>query len=67
MRFLSREDDLIVDPYGGTFTTGEAAERNSRRWICTDMIWEYARQSFARFEDRDVFINPVFLNTKFAA
>jgi DNA modification methylase len=67
VRFLSREGDLIVDPFGGTFTTGEAAERNGRRWICTDTIWEYVRQSFIRFDDRDTFINPVFLNAKFAA
>jgi len=67
VRFLSRDGDLIVDPFGGTFTTGEAAERNNRRWICTDMIWEYVRQSFIRFDDRDVFINPTFTNAKFAA
>ncbi|MBL0709709.1 MAG: site-specific DNA-methyltransferase [Colwellia sp.] len=67
VRFLSREDDLIVDPFGGTFTSGEAAERNSRRWICTDMIWEYARQSFIRFSDTDTFVNPAFVNARFAA
>jgi site-specific DNA-methyltransferase (cytosine-N4-specific) len=66
VRFLSREGDLIVDPFGGTFTTGEAAQRNARRWICTDMIWEYVRQSFARFDDTDVFINPAFTNAHFA-
>jgi DNA modification methylase len=67
VKFLSREGDLVVDPFGGTFTSGEAAERNSRRWLCTDMIWEYVRQSFARFDDKDVFINPAFLKAQFSS
>ena len=65
VRFLSREDDLVVDPFGGTFTTGEAAERNARRWVSTDIIWEYVRQSFIRFTDRDWFVNPCFIKAKF--
>lgn len=66
VRFLSREGDLIVDPFGGTLTTGEAAERNGRRWICSEMVWQYVRQSFVRFADSDYFVNPAFLNTRFS-
>jgi len=59
VRFLSREGDLIVDLFGGTLTTGHAAELHNRRWLCTDMMWEYIRSSFVRFEDK--IINPKFL------
>lgn len=63
VQYLSRPGDLIVDPFGGTLTSGEAAEANGRRWVCTEMVWEYIRQSFVRF-DRfdDVYINPEFCN-----
>tara|TARA_R110001592_G_scaffold342386_3_gene632230 strand:+ start:773 stop:2020 length:1248 start_codon:yes stop_codon:yes gene_type:complete len=59
VQFFSREGDLIVDPFGGTLTTGHAAENNNRRWICTEIMWEYIRSSFVRFNDRVV--NPRFL------
>jgi site-specific DNA-methyltransferase (cytosine-N4-specific) len=60
VNFLSREGDLVVDPFGGTLTTGQAAERNNRRWICTEMMWEYIRASFVRFDDR--VMNPKFIS-----
>jgi site-specific DNA-methyltransferase (cytosine-N4-specific) len=60
VKFLSQEGDLICDPFGGTLTTGHAAEIHGRRWICTDMIWEYIRSSFVRFDDK--VINPRFLS-----
>ena len=33
IRFLSDPGDLVVDIFGGSCTTGEAAEDNRRRWI----------------------------------
>jgi len=60
VQFLSREGDLVVDLFGGTLTTGQAAERHRRRWLCTDIMWEYIRSSFIRFDDK--VINPKFLN-----
>lgn len=33
VRSSSRVDDLIVDPFMGSGTTAESAERNGRRWI----------------------------------
>jgi len=61
IQYLSRPNDLVVDPFAGTLTTAEAAEHNDRRWVCTEKIWEYIRQSFVRFGD-DTFFNPAFLN-----
>ena len=49
IRFLSNPDDLIVDPFGGTFTTAMAAETLGRRWFVSEWFWEYVRASAERF------------------
>ena len=36
IRFLTDPDDLVLDPFGGSNTTGEAAEREKRRWITVE-------------------------------
>lgn len=64
IQYLSRPGDLVADPFGGTLTTAQAAEQNNRRWVCTERVWEYIRQSFIRFEN-GAWFNPVFINTKF--
>lgn len=51
IQFLSEENDLVVDPFGGSFTTGLAAEMNNRRWLLTECMWEYVRGAGERFED----------------
>ena len=51
VRFLTRPGDLVVDPFAGTLTTAQAAEKNDRRWVCTEIMWEYIRQSFVRFNN----------------
>lgn len=60
VRFLTEPGQLVVDPFAGTLTTGEAAERNGRSWLCCELTWEYIRQSFVRFDD--VWVNPAFAN-----
>jgi DNA modification methylase len=63
VKFLSRPDDLVVDLFGGTMTTGEAAERNGRRWICIEKVWEYIASGFVRFSGaEDLWINPYFID-----
>lgn len=42
VRYLSDQDDLIVDPFSGWGTSAVAAERNQRRWITTELMGEYA-------------------------
>jgi DNA modification methylase len=49
--FLSEEDDLVVDPFGGSFTTPKACEQLRRRWISADLMGEYVAGSASRFED----------------
>jgi site-specific DNA-methyltransferase (cytosine-N4-specific) len=47
--FLTRPDDLVVDPFGGSGTTARAAEDLGRRWITTEANREYVEGSRLRF------------------
>ena len=49
--FLSEEDSLVADPFGGSFTTALAAERLGRRWLSTEIMYEYVRGGAGRFSD----------------
>lgn len=49
IRFLTRADDLVIDHYSGTVTTGMAAERLGRRWIAVELMYEYLRAGAERF------------------
>jgi site-specific DNA-methyltransferase (cytosine-N4-specific) len=49
VRFLSEEDDLVVDPFGGWATTGRAAEKHGRRWLVTERCMEYLIAAAQRF------------------
>jgi site-specific DNA-methyltransferase (cytosine-N4-specific) len=49
IRFLSEENDLVVDPFSGSLTTGLAAELANRRWILTECMYEYLRGGGERF------------------
>lgn len=51
VEFLSEPDDLVVDPFGGSFTTARAAERLGRRWLSTECMIEYVLGSAPRFAD----------------
>jgi modification methylase len=44
----SRPDDLVLDPFCGTGTTGAAAKRLGRRFIGLERIHDYARAAEAR-------------------
>lgn len=50
IRFLTDENDLVLDPFAGSNTTGEAAERESRRWLAFESEEAYLRGSVFRFE-----------------
>lgn len=49
IRFLTEENELVVDPFGGAMKTGLAAERNNRRWVCTENVFEYVMQAQGLF------------------
>lgn len=52
--FLTNEDDLILDPFGGSNTTGYCAEMKRRKWISIEADENYAKQSLIRFRDPEL-------------
>jgi len=59
IKFLTKENDFVVDICSGSFTTCLTADRLNRRWAGADVIWEYARGGGERF--KDVEFNQEFL------
>ena len=49
--FLTDENDLVLDCFAGSNTTGYCAEKLKRRWISVEADEEYARDSVVRFEE----------------
>lgn len=47
--FLTSEDDIVLDPFAGSNTTGSVAEKLSRKWIAIDNVKEYLEGSKYRF------------------
>jgi hypothetical protein len=52
IKFLTKEGDLVLDPFAGSNTTGAAAEGLKRRWIAIEASQDYVRGSQGRFEKR---------------
>jgi DNA modification methylase len=50
IQFLTEPNDLIVDPFAGSNTTGAVAETLGRRWLCVEADEGYSRGSQGRFE-----------------
>jgi len=50
IKFLTNEGDLVLDPFGGSNATGEAAEKAKRRWIYFEAHENYLKGSKFRFE-----------------
>jgi site-specific DNA-methyltransferase (cytosine-N4-specific) len=50
IKFLTNENDIVLDPFGGSNTTGAVAERLERRWISCEPNKEYIKGSLGRFE-----------------
>lgn len=50
IQFLTDEGDLCLDPFAGSNVTGEAAEKNARKWLAFETVQEYLDGSKFRFE-----------------
>jgi site-specific DNA-methyltransferase (cytosine-N4-specific) len=51
IRFLTRERDLVVDPFAGSNVTGQEAEALGRRWVSAEINADYVAGSRLRFPD----------------
>ncbi|MCH7663643.1 MAG: site-specific DNA-methyltransferase [Chloroflexi bacterium] len=57
IKFLTDPNDVVLDPFAGSNTTGEAAEILRRRWVAVEPEQEYVLASRGRF-------NPLFQSGK---
>ncbi len=51
IRFLTIDNDLLLDPFAGSNTTGYVAEKLNRRWISIEIDETYASSSISRFDE----------------
>jgi DNA modification methylase len=49
IQFLTDENDLVLDPFGGSNTTGSVAESLNRRWVAVEADRDYVDGSMGRF------------------
>lgn len=54
IRMLTDRNDLVVDIFGGSNTTGQVAETEGRRWMTFEALPEYVGASAFRFLDTGV-------------
>jgi len=52
IRMLTDPNDLIVDIFGGSNTTGQVAQEEGRRWLAFELDPEYVAASAFRFFDK---------------
>jgi site-specific DNA-methyltransferase (cytosine-N4-specific) len=50
IRFLTDKDDLVLDPFAGSNTTGAAAQELRRRWVAIEPNPDYVAGSRGRFD-----------------
>jgi len=52
IKFLTEPGDIVLDPFGGSNTTGAAAEDLERFWISIEASEDYIKGSRGRFDGR---------------
>jgi len=50
IKFLTRKNDTVLDPFAGSNVVGSVAERLERKWISAEINQEYALGSAFRFK-----------------
>jgi DNA modification methylase len=58
LRFLTDEGDLVLDPFAGSNTTGEACEELSWKWLPVERNTDYLEASRFRFEPHEALAEP---------
>jgi len=51
VQFLTEPGDIVLDPFGGSNTTGAVAEQLKRKWVSLDAVDEYADHSVIRMKE----------------
>lgn len=65
IKFLTTENDIVLDPFAGSNTTGFVAEQLNRKWLAFEINENYLKGSALRFEEMDTKIKfPHNGNTK---
>jgi site-specific DNA-methyltransferase (cytosine-N4-specific) len=54
IRMLTDVGDLVLDPFGGSCVTGEAAEKTKRKWICCELEENYVKGALGRFQGKRI-------------
>lgn len=49
IKFLTDENDLVLDPFAGSNITGRVAENLQRRWVAIETSEDYIKGSMGRF------------------
>lgn len=49
IRFLTDEGDMVLDPFAGSCSTGEAAQATRRRWVCIEKEEKFLQGALFRF------------------
>lgn len=50
IKLLTDEDDIVLDPFAGSNTTGMVSEALQRKWIAVEMVKDYLEASKFRFD-----------------
>ncbi|MBR5812929.1 MAG: site-specific DNA-methyltransferase [Bacteroidaceae bacterium] len=61
INFLTDKDDLVIDIFGGSCTTGEACEKLERKWKCFELERSYVANSIFRFLPNDYSENDALM------
>ncbi len=51
IQFLTDEGDVVLDPFGGSNTTGYCAEKLKRKWLSFELNDSYIKQAILRMKD----------------
>jgi len=63
IKFLTDENDIVLDPFAGSNTTGYSAETLNRRWISIELNKDYLEGSIYRFDiETPLFPSNIKLN-----
>jgi site-specific DNA-methyltransferase (cytosine-N4-specific) len=54
IKLLTVYDDVVLDPFAGSNTTGMVAERLERRWLSFELDKEYIEASMFRFDPESI-------------